>query len=320
MSDESSGCRRHRHAGRAGCARLRADGYQVRIFTRKPGQGPGRNSAPSMRWSPATSKISPRCWRRCRAARRSTSTWMAAWTPTWSAVGRDTHRGRGQEGHPPHHLAFRGLRLRQENCWYAGTKAKFEAEAAVRASGVPYTIFQATFFMETLPRFVRGTRQHPRQPTASLALGRRQRLRPHGLQSLRDTGGGQQDAACFRAATLDDAPGAANLLQHRPPGRQGRRDPLLDGVADRRPIPRQGTCEAVLPFFRYSEKVAEAGDPAEANALLGAPTTHAGAMVQAAGGTEVDQCEHAAGLALCGRPYARCRRKQAVAVGWMPVS
>ena len=31
--------------------------------------------------------------------------------------------------------------------------------------------------------------------------------------------------------------------------------------------------EAVLPFFRYSEKVAEAGDPAEANALLGVPPT-----------------------------------------------
>ena len=51
-----------------------------------------------------------------------------------------------------------GTSVTQENCWYAGTKAKFEAEAAIRASGVPYTIFQATFFMETLPRFVRGTR------------------------------------------------------------------------------------------------------------------------------------------------------------------
>ena len=51
-----------------------------------------------------------------------------------------------------------GTSVTKENCWYAGTKAKFEAEAAIRASGVPYTIFQATFFMETLPRFVRGTR------------------------------------------------------------------------------------------------------------------------------------------------------------------
>ena len=31
--------------------------------------------------------------------------------------------------------------------------------------------------------------------------------------------------------------------------------------------------QSALPFFRYSEKVAEAGDPAAANALLGAPTT-----------------------------------------------
>ena len=38
-------------------------------------------------------------------------------------------------------------------------------------------------------------------------------------------------------------------------------------------LSRDKELEAVLPFFRYSEKVAEAGDPAEANALLGAPTT-----------------------------------------------
>ena len=38
-------------------------------------------------------------------------------------------------------------------------------------------------------------------------------------------------------------------------------------------LSRDKTLQAVLPFFRYSEKVAEEGDPAEANALLGAPTT-----------------------------------------------
>ena len=126
---------------------------------------------------------------------------------------------------------------------------------------------------DVAPFRARHARQHPRQPAASLALGRGRRLRPHGLQSLRDAGGGQQDAARFRAATLDNAPGAANLLQPSP-ARMPRsaRSPsgwrrLIAGLS------RDKELEAVLPFFRYSEKVAEAGDPAEANALLGAPTT-----------------------------------------------
>jgi len=49
-----------------------------------------------------------------------------------------------------------GASVFAENCWYAGTRARFEAEAAIRASGVPYTIFKATHFMEPLHRFVRG--------------------------------------------------------------------------------------------------------------------------------------------------------------------
>jgi hypothetical protein len=38
-------------------------------------------------------------------------------------------------------------------------------------------------------------------------------------------------------------------------------------------LARDRELAAALPFFRYSEVIAEAGDPAEANALLGAPTT-----------------------------------------------
>ncbi len=43
-----------------------------------------------------------------------------------------------------------------ENCWFADTKTRYEAEAAIRASGVPYTIFKASWFMESLNRLVHG--------------------------------------------------------------------------------------------------------------------------------------------------------------------
>jgi len=51
-----------------------------------------------------------------------------------------------------------GAPARPENSRDPGSKAKLDAEAAIRASGVPYTIFQATWMMEALPMFVRGRR------------------------------------------------------------------------------------------------------------------------------------------------------------------
>jgi uncharacterized protein YbjT (DUF2867 family) len=51
-------------------------------------------------------------------------------------------------------------------------QAKWRAEEAIRASGVPYTIFRATWFMETLPLFVRGR--------TAIVIGRQ----PHRLHWL----------------------------------------------------------------------------------------------------------------------------------------
>ena len=46
----------------------------------------------------------------------------------------------------------------EENTWFPGTKAKFEAERAIIESGIPYTIFRCTMFMEMIPRFVKHGR------------------------------------------------------------------------------------------------------------------------------------------------------------------
>jgi uncharacterized protein YbjT (DUF2867 family) len=48
-----------------------------------------------------------------------------------------------------------GASVCEENCWYPGTRARFEAEKVLQASGVPYTIFRCHFFMETLYNFAR---------------------------------------------------------------------------------------------------------------------------------------------------------------------
>ena len=188
-----------------------------------------------------------------------------------------------------------GTSVTKENCWYAGTKAKFEAEAAIRASGVPYTIFQATFFMELLPRFVRGTRAsilgtqpHPWHWVAADDYARMV------SKTYANSRSGQQNTPHLRATAMDDATGAADLLQHCSPGRQGRCDPLLDGVDDRWPVPRQdpASCLALLPLQRKSRRRRRSG---RGQCLARRADDYAGAMVQVAGGTQVDSAEHAAG-------------------------
>lgn len=166
-----------------------------------------------------------------------------------------------------------GTSVTKENCWYAGTRAKFEAEAAIRASGVPYTVFQATFFMETLPRFVRGTR-------ASILGGQ-----PHPWRWV-----AAADYARMVAKAYATPEAAGRTLHVFGPQPWTMRQALQTYCAIARPdakvgavpfwmatalagLTRDKTLQAAVPFFRYSEQVAEAGDAAEANALLGAPTT-----------------------------------------------
>jgi uncharacterized protein YbjT (DUF2867 family) len=164
-----------------------------------------------------------------------------------------------------------GASVFSENCWYAGTRVKFEAEAAIRAAGVPYTIFKATYFMESLPRFVQGKR--------ALLIGK-QPFPWHWLAA--------EDYARM-VATAYATPSAANqaLFVYGPQALLIR-DALQiycriahpDASLTSMPIwltkimARLGNrkeLRAALPFFAYCEKVGEGGDPSEANALLGAP-------------------------------------------------
>lgn len=51
-----------------------------------------------------------------------------------------------------------GTNAVEENAWFPPAKGKLLAEKAIQESGIPYTIFCPTFFMETLQRFVRRNR------------------------------------------------------------------------------------------------------------------------------------------------------------------
>jgi NADH dehydrogenase len=162
----------------------------------------------------------------------------------------------------------------EDNAWFPMTRAKLDAERAVSQCGVPFSIFRCTMFMELLPKFVRGGK--------AMIMGRQ----PH---AWRWTAAMDYAAMVARAYEL---PEAANKVFHvRGPQALTMAEALEVYRRVRAPqvkvvtVPfwvlrivaslpggRQLRREA-LPLMRYFSKVPEAGDPTEANDMLGAPST-----------------------------------------------
>ena len=152
-------------------------------------------------------------------------------------------------------------------------RAKFHAEQAIAASAVPFTIFRPTYFMETLPRQVRGSR--------AVVLGRQ----PHPLHML-----AASDIARMVARALATPESAGErLYMHGPqaltiadalriycerlaPGTQVVTRPLwFMTVLDRTVL--RGQLRGTLELMRAMQHAGERGDPSQANRLLGTPTT-----------------------------------------------
>jgi uncharacterized protein YbjT (DUF2867 family) len=162
----------------------------------------------------------------------------------------------------------------EENAWFPGTKAKLEAERAIVASGVPYTIFRCTMFMELLPKMVRDGRAMimGRQPTpwrwiaaddyaamVSRALetpeSAGKTLYVYGPEALTfEEAMKIYQPICAASATISTMPFWMLRLISWMPGRGELR-------------------HVGLPIMKYFTKVTEIGDASEANELLGAPTT-----------------------------------------------
>jgi len=156
----------------------------------------------------------------------------------------------------------------------ASLRAKWSAEHAIAASGVPYTIFRPTYFMETLPRHIRGR-------TATV-LGR-QRKRFHML-AAEDFG-----AMVSRALSTDHAvnqtltvygpeaytiPAALRIYCNLcAPGVTVASRPLwLMAALDRTVL--RGSLGDTIPLMHALQELGEQGDPSEAARLLGPATTN----------------------------------------------
>lgn len=152
-------------------------------------------------------------------------------------------------------------------------EAKLRAEQAIVASGVPFTIFKPTYFMETLPRHVQGR--------VAIVLGRQ----PHSFHMTAVQDFARMVSRAFRT------PAAANrsLYVQGPqahriadalriycetvlPGTRVISVPLpVMSVIDR--LFMHKALENTIELMRVMQQVGEVGDPSEANRLLGAPTT-----------------------------------------------
>ena len=166
-----------------------------------------------------------------------------------------------------------GSTIFPENAWFPFAKAKLEAEGVIRRSGVPYTIFCPTWFMESLPRFVRddramvlGTFRFPWHWVAADDFARMV-VRAYGTPEAE---GKRLFIHGPEAYTLEEALERYCRIVH--PEVRVSVIPFwmvrLIAFLARRP-----QIKAAIPFMRYMAKVPEGGDPTEANELLGAPTT-----------------------------------------------
>ncbi|NOY57941.1 MAG: SDR family NAD(P)-dependent oxidoreductase [Calditrichaeota bacterium] len=161
----------------------------------------------------------------------------------------------------------------EDNSWFPSIKAKLGAEAAIQESGVPYSIFCATHFMESLPLAVRGKR--------ASVLGKQ----PHRLHWV---AAGDYAGMVSRSFQLPDAANKrffvfgpetwtmAEALEKYcaavHPGVKVSSMPiwLLSLIGK---VSFNAELQFIAELMRFFEKVGEGGDPTEANELLGTPTT-----------------------------------------------
>jgi uncharacterized protein YbjT (DUF2867 family) len=162
----------------------------------------------------------------------------------------------------------------EENCWFDLINVKFCTESLLQSCGIASTIFCPTWAMETMHNFIRGNR-------AVLIVGRN----PPPLHFVAAADLGKMVAASYE----DNRALGKRLFVHGPesltlPDAFGRfvnacypsqkimllrlwQAKLIAKLTNNKEL---GDATRLIAYF---DKVRELGDPAEANALFGAPST-----------------------------------------------
>lgn len=167
-----------------------------------------------------------------------------------------------------------GSTVSDTNAWFPMTAQKVAAETAVRQSGVPYTILCPTWPMEQLPRFVVNGRATVvgvlPEPWHWFAAADMARMVSNAFRSTK---------AANRRLFIH-GPEAVTIAEALERYRQAVH-PEIDAVAVLPIAAARQLAEATNNRFlgmfaelmAYFQQTGEPGDPTEANALLGQPTT-----------------------------------------------
>ena len=165
-----------------------------------------------------------------------------------------------------------GTSVAADNVWVPVIRRKFFAEQAIRESGIPYCIFCPTWFMEVLPKYVRGDR--------AFVFGRQ----PHPYHLLAADDYARMVVASYgNEATINK-----RFILHGPEGILFHDAVKCYCAAFHPHIKKVSTMPHWLATFIAAtrgpkelkfasdfmadfEKIGERGDPQEANDLLGAP-------------------------------------------------
>ncbi|MDP8207766.1 MAG: NmrA family NAD(P)-binding protein [Candidatus Electryonea clarkiae] len=165
-----------------------------------------------------------------------------------------------------------GTSVCEEHIWFPMIKTKLHVENCIRESGVPFTIFRPTWFMEVIPNFVKETK--------AFVFGKQPN--PYHFIAAEDyarmvaTSYGNEDAA----GKTFFIHGPEGVLMHdavkrycaalRPDLTKITTLPywMINIIAS---LKGNDAMKWAGKFAAYFEKVGERGDPTEANDLLGAP-------------------------------------------------
>jgi uncharacterized protein YbjT (DUF2867 family) len=160
----------------------------------------------------------------------------------------------------------------EENRWFEIVDVKARAEELLRRSGIPHMVFRPTWVMEVLHNFVKADR-------AAVILGRN----PPELHFFAAADFGRMVASAFE----DDRALGKRLYIHGPEGitLPDALERFFRGCHPDLKVVRlklwqarwiarlTGRMDFVSRLIAFFDRVGELGDPAEANALVGAPST-----------------------------------------------
>ncbi len=169
--------------------------------------------------------------------------------------------------------AVSGCTVYEQNRWHPMIDGKYRTEQTIKSSGIPYTLFRCTWFMDSLPFYVRGN--------AAMVMGRFPF--PYNWVAADDYAG-----MVSKALSIPEARNKSFVI-HGPEGLTMKQALekycavcapeakvkvmplwLLSAMAF---VTGNSFLKFGIGIMRYFNKVPQMGDPAEANALLGAPST-----------------------------------------------